>query len=165
MLVRLLAAVLFTLAGSICGISYSIRLRESCGRSDDICSVLRKIAVCIRYTGSDVYEITKQLKAENTGLAFIKNLPEHFTAGVNFHEEWHNALADEPLYDEEKQLLEELGSVIGTSDTEGQLAAISALEERAEQLQRVRSDEYCRKGKMYRSVGVLAGVMVGILVI
>lgn len=165
MLVRLLAAAIFSLAGGICGVSFSVRLRECCGKTDEICSMIRMIAGCIRYTCSDVYEIAKRLKAENTGFCFIKKLPERFAPGVNFHDEWHNALADEHLYEEEKLILEELGSVLGTSDAEGQLAALSALEERAVQLQRLRSDDYSRKGKMYRSVGVLAGVMVGILVI
>ena len=112
-----------------------------------------------------MYEIAGRLRAECNELRFAEKLPERFTAGEDFHSCWLKALADEPLTEDERKILEELGSVLGTSDTEGQIAALAALEQRAGQLMQKYSDIYSKKGRLYRSVGVLAGAMVGILVI
>lgn len=165
MLVRLLAAIIFTAAGAAGGAAYSLRLCDDCTKCRDICAILRKISVYIRYTGSDVYEIARLLKNEDMRLSFVQNLPESFFAGENFHAQWREALLSEKLPPDEFELLDELGKVIGTSDIDGQLAEISALEVQAERLMSQRSENYRQKGKMCRSVGVLAGVMVGVLVI
>ena len=62
-------------------------------------------------------------------------------------------------------ILLDFGDLLGTSDIDGQLIGISAVKAlMLERFQR-RSEEYHSKAKLYRSVGVLAGVMVGIMVI
>ena len=66
---------------------------------------------------------------------------------------------------EEREILAELGEMLGRTDIEGQLAELSVLEERVRCLENERRTVCSQKGRMYRSVGVLFGVMVGILVI
>ena len=165
MLFRLIAALIFTSAGCVAGAAFSLRLREKCLICNWIGDILRKTSIYIRYTGLDVYEIVEKLKMELPEIEFIGKLPCRFEEGQNFHSLWQKALDDEELPKEEYLLLSEFGNILGTSDIEGQLAAIASLTERAEQLRKTRSESYLRKGKMYRSVGVLAGVMVGILVV
>lgn len=165
MLVRIIAAIIFTSAGCAAGAAYSLRLREKCSISTVISDILRKTSVYIRYSALDVYEIVAKLKTDCPDNSFISRLPDSYIEGQNFHQLWQKALEVEELPEEERLLLSEFGSILGTSDIEGQLSAIASLSERAEQLRSERSENYIRKGRMYRSVGVLAGVMVGILVL
>ena len=58
-----------------------------------------------------------------------------------------------------------LGSILGTTDAEGQLRGIDDIRTRVEQLYKKRQGEYDRKGKLYRSVGVLSGAAIGIMII
>ena len=65
----------------------------------------------------------------------------------------------------EKKLLCELGRVLGTSDIDGQISALELISRSAEQLTEKYGEEYRKKGRLYRSIGVLAGVTAGIMVI
>ena len=59
----------------------------------------------------------------------------------------------------------DFGNFFGTSDIEGQLTSIDSSLERLHEIQKVRCEDYKRKGKLYRSIGMLFGVMAGIIVI
>ena len=164
MLLRLMSAVMFVLAGAAAGTAGSQRLRRNRELCREIGCVLRNTSVYIRCMGLDVYHLVRRLRG-NCSLSFIDRLPDSFQEGQNFHRCWHEALSCEELPDEERGLLEELGRTIGTSDVSGQLSAISAREEELRQLEKKRAEAYLQKGRMYRSIGVLFGVMAGILVI
>lgn len=167
MLFRLIAAVLFTLAGACVGVMLSQRLRQW----QDICMqigvLLRDAVVCIRYVGMNVYDMVRRFRSspELAGLTFLEYLPETFSEGENFREMWRQSLMKQEFPAEEREILAELGEMLGRTDIEGQLAELSVLEERVRCLENERRTVCSQKGRMYRSVGVLFGVMVGILVI
>ena len=167
MLFRLIAAVLFTLAGGCAGIMLSQRLRQRQELCVQIGALLRDAAVCIRYVGMNVYDMVRRFRSspELSGLTFLRNLPESFSEGENFREQWQRSLSGQELPPEERDILSELGEMLGKTDIDGQLAELGVLEERVRCLENERRSVYTQKGRMYRSVGVLFGVMVGILVI
>ena len=79
---------------------------------------------------------------------------------------WRKALdgqRDIPI--DERRILSRLGELLGTSDIEGQLSSIALLEDELMTVKERREENYRRRGKLFRSVGVLAGAMTGILVI
>ncbi len=167
MFFRLLAALMFTFAGALAGGAFSVRLWESRELCRSIGSLFSFAAVKIRFLGTDVYELVREAKKEQefSRLCFIQLLPEFFVQGKDFHKEWHDALSVQELPREEQQLLEEFGNMLGRTDTEGQISGIAALNERLGRIEAERDKNYTQKGRMYRSVGVLLGVMTGILVI
>ena len=55
--------------------------------------------------------------------------------------------------------------MLGTTDTEGQLKGISDIRTRVECLYNKRRNEYDKKGKLYRSIGLLTGAALGIMII
>ncbi len=167
-MIRLVAAFLFTAAGTAAGISLSLRLKEEREICREIGEVFRSSALQIRYRGMDVYELSSELKCKSglDNLTFLRQLPDRYSCGENFHVLWKNALDNQPrLLDEERRLLSRFGELLGTSDVDGQLASIAVLEEELSGLEAKRNDNYHRKGKLFRCVGVLAGAMTGILVI
>lgn len=168
MMIRLLAAFLFTAAGAAAGASLSLRLREEREICREIGDVLRSSALQIRYRGMDVYELSSGLKCKSglDDLTFLRELPDSYSYGEDFHERWKSALDNQPrLPDEERRLLSRFGELLGTSDIDGQLASISLLEAELSGLEAKREENYLRKGKLFRCVGVLVGAMTGILII
>ena len=99
-------------------------------------------------------------------LLFINELPTEFEPDSDFRSQWRKAInAQTDMPEEEKKILLSLGDIIGTSDIEGQTAAINGFQSELDEIEQVRRDMFIKKGKLYRSVGMLFGVMAGILVI
>lgn len=168
MLFRIVAAVLFSTAGGIAGLSFSERLKNELELCRSIREMLMSSAMIIRCRAVDVYALSSELRQNRQlfRLTFLNEIPESYNQNDDFHEIWRNAVnSQKNLPYNEKKLLCDFGEILGRSDIDGQLVAIDALEETAVILEKKRSEAYSRKGKLYRSVGMLFGVMVGILVI
>ncbi|MDE5619727.1 MAG: stage III sporulation protein AB [Ruminococcus sp.] len=168
MLFRIVAAVLFSTAGGIAGISFSERLKTELELCKSIREMFMNSAMIIRCRAVDVYYLSSELRQNGQlfRLTFLNEIPESYSQQDDFHEIWKNAVnSQKNLPDDEKKLLCDFGEVLGRSDIEGQLVSINALEETAVMLEKKRSEACSQKGKLYRSVGMLFGVMVGILVI
>ena len=58
-----------------------------------------------------------------------------------------------------------IGNTVGTSDAESQLNILNSLKAETELLKSQRDSEYEKKGRLFRSIGILAGITAGILVI
>ena len=166
-MLRIIAALMFTLAGAFAGGAFSLRLRERREICRCIALLLDEAAVGIRCRGADVYELSRSFRSSPglSGLSFLEWLPERFEPGREFRTQWQEALSRQELPDEEMQLLAEFGDSFGRSDAEGQLTVIEGLRERLGRITISREEAYAQKGRMYRSVGVLFGVMAGILVV
>ncbi len=168
MLFRIVAAVLFSTAGGIAGISFSERLKTELELCRSIREMMMDSAVLIRCRAVDVYSLSSELRRNGQlcRLTFLKEIPEHYSESEDFHEIWKKAVNSQKNFpDDEKKLLCDFGEILGRSDIDGQIASIDALEETAVILEKRRYEAYSQKGKLYRSVGMLFGVMVGILVI
>ena len=74
-------------------------------------------------------------------------------------------LKETDIPNEERSILLDFSNMLGTCDTDGQLSGIAACRELMQERYYYRSSEYNTKAKLFRSLGVLAGVMVGIIVI
>lgn len=167
MLLHLLAAAMLILSGAFCGAYYSEKLKNRVRICTDAERLLRICAAMIRSSRRDIFNIIKALKSEGLSeLGFLFELPEEYSADCDVRNCWRNALIrDRSIPAEEKAVLTELGQILGTTDAEGQLSGIASLLVRMEELREQRREEYLRKGKLYRSLGVMAGVSVGIILI
>ena len=93
-------------------------------------------------------------------------MPESYDCGEDFHFLWENAVkSQKDIPDKEKNILLIIGNTVGTSDAESQINTFSSLKAETELLKSLRISEYDKKGRLFRSIGVLMGVMAGILVI
>ena len=167
-MLRIIAAIIFISAGTIAGASRAYTLKYKLEICQSIKIMLREITLYIRSTGADVYRIVSELKKIKSleSLLFIEELPTEFEPDSDFRSKWRKAVnAQTDLPDEEKKILLSLGDIIGTSDIEGQMTAINGLQSELDAIEQTRRDMLIKKGKLYRSVGMLFGVMAGILVI
>ncbi|MDE5583142.1 MAG: stage III sporulation protein AB [Ruminococcus sp.] len=168
MLFRIFSAVIFAVAGAVTGLAFSEKLKSELEICRNIREILMTSAMLIRCRAVDVYTLCAELR-ENlqlNKLTFLQEIPESYMQGDDFHEIWKNAVnSQKNIPREEKRILCDFGEMLGRSDIEGQTDSIGTLAESAEILEKKRCQIYLQKGKLYRSVGMLFGVMVGILVI
>ena len=109
MLLRLTAALMFVSAGGMIGMHFSYKLKLKREVCREIEYLLRCCEIYIRCNAMNVYEITGHLRRdpELSHLDFISRLPEEFSEGINFHDEWRRALASQEMPQEERQILAE----------------------------------------------------------
>lgn len=167
MVVKLIAAVLFTVCGAFAGIVYSEKLKT---RTEVCAEIKRVLHICetnIRCRAEDVYGIVRRLRAEKLRyMGFLSRIPDTYAPESDFRRDWLNALeAERALPAEEKRLLSELGSVLGRGDISSQLEEVSALLVLTGDLALRRREEYAGKGRLYRTIGLLTGIMTGIIVV
>lgn len=168
MFFRIMAAVMFSVAGGVAGVSFSERLRNELELCRNIRTMLLNTSVIIRCRADDVYAIASELKQDRSleKLTFLQDIPEKYTPEENFREIWSEALESQKnLPEDVRKILYDFGSAVGRSDIEGQLVSMDALGENAIALEKKYSEIYSQKGRLYRSVGILFGIMVGILII
>lgn len=166
MVIKLAAAIMFTAAGALCGVHFSERLRSEQELCRSITALIIRCTSLIRSLGLDVYRLSYELKRGGFDtLDFIDKLPEEYSYSVTFSQAWKNAVDSQSMGSEERDLLIRLGNILGTSDIDGQVAALSVIQAEAEELSVRRGQAYIRKSRLYRSSGALFGVMLGILII
>lgn len=165
--IRVIAALLAALCGAFFGLNRSEKLKKHVLICTEADKAFRLFEAMIRSSGSDIYSIFSVLKRESfTALSFINKLPDEYSTECDFHREWRELLlAETDIPQEEKGILLDFGELLGTSDVSGQLSGIAAARALMQECYECRSAEYHGKAKLYRSVGVLAGVMAGIIVI
>jgi stage III sporulation protein AB len=167
-MIKIISCICFICAGAVCGAVQAEKLRKNRNICRDICDMLNVISSLIRYRALDVYEIAAELKNEkfDEKLRFVSSLSEHYEPGTDFHEMWNSAvLLDSDIPEEESCILISFGNSLGTSDIDGQLLSIASASERLNEIEKQRSAEYTKKSRLYRSVGILFGTMIGIIVL
>ncbi|MCR4796089.1 MAG: stage III sporulation protein AB [Ruminococcus sp.] len=167
MWIRLSAGLLFILGGMFCGFNMADKLKQGvifCTEAEKLLNICESE---IRSNNSDVYSIVRRLKKENINMRIsFERLPECYSPEVDFHQQWNSSFRSISGIDaDELDIMLSLGSMLGTTDTEGQLKGISHIRAKVEQLYRKRQSEYEKKGRLYRSIGVLSGAAVGVMII
>ena len=166
-MLRFIASATFAVAGGMVGFALADQLR----RDQKLCTVigclLRRTAFLVGYRSDEVYAVCAELKrdTELAPLTFLQSLPDSYEGGRDFRACWENAVKSQDFGSDEEEILLRLGTVIGRSDSVSQLDSIHALEIALAEIENCRRETYLQKGRLYRSVGLLFGVMAGILVI
>ncbi len=167
MMLRLIAAFLFTAAGSLCGMISSVKLSERKEICSEVSLLFRETGFMIRHQGRSVYEIAAALKRDKIlrSLTFLQELPESIGSG-GFRRKWASAVSGQKnIPSDVRKLLLEAGEMLGRSDIDGQLTELDVLAEKASLAEREMSGECSRKSKLFRSVGLLAGMMLGLMIV
>lgn len=167
MIIRIVGALFLSLIGAFAGIAHSEKLKCRMDTCLEIEMMMRDAEIIIRCTGCDVYRLISTLKSKSgRKTAFLAGMSDTYSENSNFRAEWQNAVEnDTALSAEEKGVLRDFGIQLGTTDIQGQVSNIEFLICRIHSLYEERAAEYARKGKLYRSLGVLAGAALGIIII
>jgi stage III sporulation protein AB len=69
------------------------------------------------------------------------------------------------LGESERGIIKSVGMALGASDVQGQLSMLEVNAQLLDKYSQEAHEEYRVKGKLYRSIGVLAGLFIAILII
>lgn len=167
-MVRLIGAVLIFFSVSSFGIYLSDNIKRKRERLETERKIIDEIALMIRWNSLTLHEIAEELYDNKSFSDFelIKNLADNCNHTRSFHNAWEKSVSSvKNLCAEEKKLLFEVGAALGTTDKEGQLSTLELFSTRIEKMAESEAEKYKIKGKMYRSLGVTAGAMIGIIII
>lgn len=162
-------AVSVAVLGGICGLFFSMRLKEREKILSAVLLLIKEISVKIRYTNSEMVEIfaASSQNPEYKELCFVRcYYPDNNDKNYNFHLLWQEGVKRQPYINQrDKELLMGLGENLGQTDTEGQLSFLELYFDLMKNQLEQAKKEYTDKGKMYRSVGLLCGLAVGIMIL
>ena len=130
--------------------------------------LIDEIIILLRYKASTVYEIIEHI-AENerfSDFVFISNISHD---GENsFQSDWCKSLEANPptsLKAGDLQILADIGRNLGTSDIEGQISTLNLQRNNLKSLIISAEADCEKKSKLYRSLGVLVGAFISVMLI
>ena len=158
--------LLLFLSSSGTGIYASQNLRNDMRRTEKLIALTEECSAYIRYQQPELDELIDILSQNSAyqEFHFLRNISENKNPYLMPSAIWNEAIQnDNSVPVATREILESLGHILGTTDIEGQL---SALELHRIQLQQILSgcrERYQKQGKLYQSLGILAGCMLGVL--
>ena len=145
---KILMIVLMLIISTGTGLYLSSRLDKRVKALEEILLKVDEIKTMIRYQSVEPRQIFEKM-AEN----FVLSNCSYQNGNVNISEEGLYMLDEQ-----DKAILFDLLNGLGKTDTDGQLSMLemskSLLQSRLEQAR----EDYSKKGRMYRSTGVLLGI-------
>ena len=167
-MLKYICIVMIVSASAMGGIYFSSALKNRVISLKQINYMLEEIYIMLRYRSATVYEIVETLCNDErfAGLDFLKELK--FSAENSFQESWCRAVEKNipsGLKKSDRELLLNIGKKLGTSDLEGQLGAVKLRQAETAAAVSSAEEEYSRKAKLYRTLGVLTGVFIAIMLV
>lgn len=133
--------------------------------------MLAQIKLMVEYNSATVYEIAETLCKDSrlSSLKFLQTLSVSIEKVEEvFSEQWENAVNSfrcASLKKEDVRLIASIGCQLGKSGVEGQMSSIKMKEKELEALISDAEGELVRKGKLYRSLGVLSGAFAAVILV
>lgn len=96
---------------------------------------------------------------EFAALPFLRKAAESFDGSVSFSRVWEAAVRQSSCPPEERELLLEMGQIVGVSNRDSQVAALALLASRADGILEEQAKRAAVEGRLCRSMGVLGGLL------
>lgn len=164
---RLMGAVLLSLAGLLLGLGAVRELRADIRRREELCRMLEGMAFELERFHTPLPELFETLARQTGGAvnAFCHSICEGTSelGRVRFSELWSRGL--ETLPRREREILRPLGSVLGRYGTEQMLPAVESCRREMEQAKdaaRARAEE---KGRVYIGLCTAGGLMLAVMLL
>ena len=161
---RIIGAVLIFFTAAAAGAYFSGVYSSRCRILRCIDRMLGKISAMLRYSAPPVEDILSAVIREDfiSELPFIINIREKTQTDTDFRRVWRECLDEwnslSHIGREEYEILCDLGNDLGASGLESQLENIAAQREHISDIITQAENDRRTKGKLCRSMGVLAGI-------
>lgn len=152
------------LAGTLGGLYRSAELKRRERLLAELIRLLESMAVQIRYRALPLAELFAELSV-TVDSEFLQLTIDNGKLTMNWREAWNKTVSEFPELTGERDILVAVGNSLGNSDTAGQLAMLELNKELLTARLAEAADTASRKGTMYRSVGVLSGLGLAIIVV
>lgn len=165
-MIRITGILLIFLTSTVLGMFLSNNIKNKRERLVKERKMLEEISIMIRFNSLTLKEIIYELENAVCDFKFLKILKIMLEKPISFPEAWEQAIKkDDIISESEKKVLIELGFNLGTTDIDGQLSTLNIYKIRLDKMIEEESEKYRVKGKMYRSLGIMFGAMIGILIV
>ena len=165
---KIIGIMFVIMTTTLIGIGMARSLSERENRLRLIVLMLDRFSTLIDFQGVHTGQLLIQTAQDSQfkELCFLKKAVVLYNSGEKFANAWEIAIKnDTVLGEEEKSILICVGNSIGRSNTDGQLSMLSVHRQSIEKLYENISHENLGKGKLYRSLGVLAGVFISVMIV
>lgn len=161
---RLAAGIVIMLLCTAWGFRSSITLRKRCSLLRELRLLLEHFSIGISCTAPTLEELSKSGQGE-----FARLLREGLSETPDIRAAWGRAvdrLSEQSCCGkEEAGLLAELGQSLGTCSAESQLSLLKLYSARLDRLLEQAEEAAEKKGRLYRSGGVLAGLGAAVMLL
>lgn len=170
---KIIGSVLVMIASSGIGFLYASEVKKRIHELEELRSLMKMILGDIRYTRATLYEAVKNAMRRHHGsfLEFLSKISESLSAspGITLEDIWKQAvmsgLRNVSLNTEDKQKLIRFGERICSVERETIMACFEQyIEELGTEIKEVHNT-VASKVKLYRSMGVLTGIFIVVLLI
>lgn len=166
---KFLGIITVVIISALTGNYFAVRLGRRLELLKKLEYMLEKMEILIRCRAATVYEMISELSRDKRleGLDFLVNMGGG-EEGLTFHEMWESGVKNfRPacLKSEDTDFILSVGAELGTSDTQGQLESLAMSRAALALMIKESQEEYAKKASLYRSMGVLAGALVAVLLI
>ncbi len=154
---KLIGAALLSLAGILAGFLFARRLTARKRFFGEFSAFLTALKTALRYRGEDIFTLVNQ----SGGLFAVSE------GGCSFEQAWEAALKTLPkrwcLNEGDMALLRDFGAGLGKTDAAGQLAHIEWYMAACEKQRQEADGDVRQKARLYKTLGMFAGVSAAIL--
>ena len=164
--------IILIITSCAAGCFASAGLKSKAENMQQVRLMIEKLRLMIRYEAIEVSEISRRLAEDDSlsGLRFLgelwKNASLFYEGNETFCACWRRAVeTDWTFSGEERDLLYNIGDILGSCDCEGQLSALSLCGSEADRLAALAREAYAAKGRLYRSLGAVAGALIAIIIV
>ena len=169
-MVKLIGIAVILIVSALIGNHCAENLAKRTSTLKAVDYMLEEMELLIRFRAANVYEIIDSLHNDPQleKLDFIKYAAEHSDENIPFDRLWEKSIAEynkSSLKAEDTALIESIGKDIGKSDLEGQISIIKLKKNELSALIKSSEKEYTGKAGMYRSIGILGGAFISILLV
>ncbi len=145
------------------GLTYSVALKRNQTQIDELIQLITWLKIDIRYNQSQLGDMVNRICSSSkfNNLNFLNNLKNNMM-DMPFPNAWEKSISDwnSSISQDDKDLLKSMSSILGASDANGQIMALEHVEHRFKISLQSAREVYNKKGKLFRSLGILIGLAV-----
>ena len=164
LVIKLIGCLLIASSGFFTGCVLTQRLKNRRDFYDKFCVFISLLQTQIRYNSADIFSLVIS-SAKGSGLE-IFDTPK---TDVPFTAFWDNSLSALPkkygLNNSDKELLSEFGSLLGTTDVEGQLKHLELYGSIFQKRLKDSQAEFRDKSRIYRALGLFGGISAALIIL
>lgn len=167
-MLKLIGTIVLIFSTSMVGIYFSGCLSERVRILNAVKLMLEELSIQIRFRGLTVTELVQELM-ENSALnecTFLLSVEENLIAVKSFSRAWELSVDGwntRGIKASDRELLKGIGGFLGNSDIDGQLSSLELSKEKLSVLQREATEQCEKRGRLYRSLGVLSGAFAAVM--
>lgn len=165
-MIKLIGIICIVVCGAGIGAIVSGNLKKQAELCVSVRTFLSELGILMKYRGDTLYDLISELSERQRvqELTFLVCVTENMSDGMSFPCAWQKALSEDKILScELMDLLISFGESLGTSDINGQLMCIERAEEELSVIYENALSQCRRKGKLYRSMGLLGGMTAALL--